>query len=385
MKRALVFLLSVALPVLATAQVRSDVAEIAKEVQARITELRQAGGFPGMTAAFVLPDGRSFAVSTGVSNEQTSAPMRPSDKLLAGSTGKTFFSAAMLQLADEKRIGLDTKISKWFGAEPWFSRLPNGPDITLRQLMNHSSGIPEHVRSPKLAADLLAQPDKNWTGPELLSYILDEKPAFAAGKGFSYADTNYILVAMVIEKVSGKTAYDEIERRFLKPLKLTNTIPSVSRTLPGLATGYARGIPPFTTTGPTIVDGKLVFNPQMEWGGGGFASTPEDLARWAHALYGGKVLKAESLKVLMEGIPANTGPGDRYGLGVQIRNSPWGTSYGHSGWFPGYMTDVHYFPDLKVAVAVQFNTDDMRKLKMSPTRFAHEVAKVVVSGRGLNR
>ena len=332
-----------------------------------------------MTAGFVLPDGRSGAVAVGLADLETKTLMKPSDRMLAGSIGKTFFSAVALQLVAEGKLDLDSPMSKWLGTEPWFERLPNHGEITLRMLMNHTSGVPEHVLDPKFIADVRDNADKKWLPQELVAYVLGKAPRFPAGKGWSYADTNYILVGMIVERATATDLYALVDHRILKPRHLVMTSPSTSRVLDGLITGHSRKESPFGIEGPSIRDGKVIFNPQCEWAGGGFVSTSEDLARWARMLYGGDVLNAESLKILEEGVPAETGPGDQYGLGVQIRKSEWGTSLGHGGWFPGYLSEMEYFPARRLAVAVQFNTDDTRSLGRPPRFFVAEVTRAILA------
>lgn len=363
---------------------RRDDAElnrICDRLKAKLDEMRAVAGFPGANLAFVLADGRVGSVSTGVSDVEANTPMKPQDRMLAGSIGKTFVSAAMLQLVEFGKVDLDRKISYWLGSEDWFARLPNANDITLRMLMNHSSGIPEHVLNKDFIAALRRDPNRVWKPHELVAYILDAKPLFPAGHGWSYADTNYILVGMIFERITGKTVYGEVEKRILKPLSLTRTCPSDRRTLPGVVTGYSMPDSPFGFEGRVIKDGKFVINPQMEWTGGGFASTAEDLARWAKALYEGKLLKPNTLKQLLDGVPATegrgSGPGSKYGLAVQIHQSAWGVSYGHGGWFPGYISEVAYFPQHKIAVAIQFNTDWGRRLQRSARSYLAEAMKLL--------
>jgi D-alanyl-D-alanine carboxypeptidase len=127
-----------------------------------------------------------------------------------------------------------------------------------------------------------------------------------------------------------------------------------------------------------ITGGKFIINPQMEWTGGGLNSTTEDLARWAKALYEGRVLKRSSLEAMLAGVEAKTGRGDKYGLGVQIRQSEWGVSYGHGGWFPGYLSEMEYFPEHKVAIAVQFNTDFGRRIKKGLRQYIADFARLVL-------
>ncbi|HWO00500.1 MAG TPA: serine hydrolase domain-containing protein [Blastocatellia bacterium] len=359
-----------------------EMSELKSRLQAKLKAIHEAGSFPGATLGFVLADGRSGSVSVGMADVENNRPLKTTDRMLAGSIGKTFVSAVMLQLVQDGKINLDTRIERWFAAETWFSRLPNAKDITLRMLMNHSSGIPEHVLNPDFIAAMKKEPDRVWKPEELLVYILDAKPLFPAGQGWSYADTNYILVGMIFERVTGKTVYGEVERLVLKPLKLDQTIPSDRRVLPGVITGYSAPNTPFGLDGRMIVEGKFVINPQMEWTGGGFASTAEDLARWAKLLYEGKVLKRDALDQMLKGVDAKegrgSGVGNKYGLAVQIRQSEWGVSYGHGGWFPGYLSEMEYFPQQRISVAVQFNTDAGSALKKAPRAYVADAMRVIV-------
>jgi D-alanyl-D-alanine carboxypeptidase len=126
-----------------------------------------------------------------------------------------------------------------------------------------------------------------------------------------------------------------------------------------------------------IKDGKFAVNPQFEWTGGGLAVTATDLARWAKVLYEGKVLDGALMKELLAGVPARLGPETKYGLGVIIRPTALGTTYGHSGFMPGYQTDMMYFPELKTAIAVQVNSSAPRSTGRPLSRFVTEFAQVV--------
>ena len=360
----------------------AEISALRASLQAKLTELHKAASFPGATIGFVLPDGRSGSVSVGLADVENKIPLKATDRMLAGSIGKTYVSAVILQSVQEGRLDLDSKIERWFSNDSWFPRLPNAKDITLRMLMNHSSGIPEHVLDKDLIAAMKKDPDRIWKPEELIAYIFDAKPLFPAGQGWSYADTNYILAGMIFERVTKKTVYGEVERRILKPFKLERTIPSDRRVLPEVITGYAMPDSPFGFEGRVIFDGKFIINPQMEWTGGGFASTAEDLARWAKLLYEGKVLKKEALDQMLNGVAANegrgSGAGNKYGLAVQIRPSEWGVSYGHGGWFPGYRSEMEYFPQHKIAVAVQFNTDDARAMKKGLRAYIADGMRIIV-------
>jgi D-alanyl-D-alanine carboxypeptidase len=347
-------------------------------MQARLTAMHDANGFPGATVAVVLPDGREFAVATGLSNLEAKTPMQPQDRMLAGSIGKTFFATIFMKMIGGRQWSLDQRISTWLSSEEWFHRLPNANDITVRMLMNHTSGIPEYAELPTFTEELWKDPGKTRTPVELLSFIFDKPALFPAGKGWSYADANFLVLGIIAEKILQKPLYGEVQREVLDPLKLKNTFPSTSRVLPGLITGYSMPDSPFRFEGATIADGQVRFNPQFEWTGGGFVSNSSDLARWAFDLYGGGVLTPELLKQMEAGVPAKTGKDDEYGLGVQIRHTEFGVTYGHGGWFPGYLSEMEYFPDYNAAIAVQINTDDFNKTKGPTHMYILEMAKLVL-------
>jgi D-alanyl-D-alanine carboxypeptidase len=348
--------------------------ELQAHTQARLNEFQSVNGFPGATMAVMLPSGEEFVVAAGLSNLETKAPMRPTDRMLAGSIGKTFFATIFLRMISAGQMHLDDKISLYLKDERWFQHLPNANDITVRMLMNHTSGIPEYAELPEFTKHIPENPDKDWSPEECLSFIFDKPAPFPAGQGWSYADANFLVLALAAEKVLHHRLYDDIERTILKPLRLEDTRPSTSRTLPGLITGYSMPNSPFPFVGAMVRGGKLAFNPKFEWAGGGFLSSSHDLARWAFSLYGGKVLTPAELQEMEVGVPAKTGKGDEYGLGVQIRHTDLGITYGHGGWFPGYLSEMEYFPGQRVAMAMQINTDDFAKTKGIPHRYIIELA-----------
>jgi D-alanyl-D-alanine carboxypeptidase len=361
-----------------------NVAQLRQKLQEKLDAFHTAGKFPGATVGVALADGSSFGLAVGLSDVSAKRAMTPGDLMLQGSVGKTYVAAVALQLVHEGKIGLDDKIEKWLGRETWFARLPNARDITVRMLMNHTSGLVRYEFNEKFTADLTRQPDKVWKPEELVAYILDTTAPFAAGKGWEYSDTNYIVLGMIIERATGATYYQELARRILKPLALRRTVPSDRRQIQGLAQGYAGADNPFGGTDAMIVDGKFAINPQFEWTGGGIASTTEDLARWAKLLYEGKAFEPSLLQQMLDGVPARLGPEARYGLGVIIRPTALGITYGHSGFFPGYITEVMYFPQAKLAIAVQVNSSVPRATTKPLGRFITELAEIVLAGKAMN-
>ena len=344
----------------------------------RLVQLQAERGFPGVTFAVSLPDGTVTETAAGFADVEAEIVMGPRSRMLAGSVGKTFVAAVTLQLAGEGKLSLDAPISKWLGEEEWFEKLPNARNIRVRHLLNHTSGLAEHVRMPEFHAAMLADRDKVWTPEERIAFLFGKPALFEVGDGWSYADTNYIVLGMILEKVAGEPFYEQARKRLLDPLELTLTSPSDRRRMPDLVPGYLGALS--RSMGiedeKTVQDGLFFVNPQLEWTGGGFASNAGDLARWMRALVDGDVVPASLREDFLTEEAANTAPGDRYGLGVQIYDSEIGMAIGHGGWFPGYLTECCFFPEPGFAAAIQFNTDEFSQTGWPRTTLL-ELAKIV--------
>jgi len=337
----------------------------AQHFQDELDALREAYGLPGATAAYLRSDGSSGVAASGFADVEAGVLMTPDSRMLAASVGKTFVGATTVALAREGLLNLDDPLSRWLGERTWFSRLPNHDAITLRHLLTHSAGLPDHVHTQRFAADVSRrwQEKENPFPPEtLIEYVLDLAPLFEAGKGWAYSDTGYILLGLVIEKVTGRHYFDEINRRFLAPLGLQHTAPANRRELPGLAAGYmsadnAFGLPHKTTS----EQGVLRWHPGMEWTGGGLVSNSTDLAHWGAALFNGQAMPGAYLEELLHSVATDPHTPDlRYAAGVAVmRTGTFGPVYGHGGWIPGYCTSLRHYPEHGVTIAFQINTDTL--------------------------
>ncbi len=350
---------------------------IKKRIQKQIDTLQKIHGFVGLNVGFSLPDSRTYGLSTGYSCLAPKTKMKPKDRMLVGGLGKLFFATMTIQLAKEGKLKLDDKISKYLDNEAWFLRIPNAKSLTIRMLLNHTTGIPEYYEQGDFMQQLRQNPDKEWKAVELLNYIFDKMPLFGAEKSWSYAETNYLLLGIILEKNIDQDLFDEVNNRLIRRLQLTETERADSRIISRLAVGYSMPKSPFGFEGANVENGLLKINPQYEWTGGGFVSNAEELAIFSKMLFEKHFFDEKWLFEMLVGVEANTGKNHRYGLGVQIRPSAIGTTFGHSGWFAGYLSEAVYFPEMKAAVSVQFNTDDLKKLGKSPYDYASEIGQII--------
>lgn len=348
-----------------------------------LERFRAQDEFAGITASYVSPIGAKFSAAAGWADVERKEAMTVESRMLAASIGKTFVAATLVSLAREKAIDLDAPVADWLGQNSWFERLPNHRSMTLRHLLRHTSGLPDHVYLPAFIETVSRQwsaPGNPFTPDVLVSFVLDAEPLFPPGESWAYSDTGYVLIGLVIEAITDRACYDEIADRFLEPLGLKATTPSSLRTLPGLATGYVAadnpfGLPPKTTD----QNGVMVWHPGMEWTGGGLISTSRDLAHWGDALFRGHALPDEDLNTMLESVPigADT-PGMHYGLGIAIRQSgPLSPVYGHGGWIPGYSSSLRHYAGSGITVAFQVNSDSLSHQDLSKIELC--LARIVMS------
>ena len=246
-------------------------------------------------------------------------------------------------------------------------------------LLNHSSGIPDHIYTAGFVSAILRKryfgdPRVPFSPEELIAIVLGRVPRFPAGGGFQYTDTGYILLGLTIERATGRNYYDLLRERILSPLQLVLTVPADRLAIPGLASGYHRWLSPIPNK-VTDEKGALLFHPQTEWTGGGLATNPLDLVSWAQRLYEGRAFKWDYLEWLRGSRnPIHGKRATAYGVGLFVYPTPFGEAYGHTGWFPGYTGSMLYFPASQLAVAFQTNTDRAG----SPLDYALELAKVAM-------
>lgn len=341
-------------------------AQTDQAIQTALDSIREASDFPGVVFTYIDSEGSVHAFASGMADKEQQVPMTVDHKLHGGSTGKTVVSAVVMQLISEGKLALDDNVSKYLGNYNWYSRLANATDITIRQLLQHTSGIVRYEFKEEFLKDLEANPSRTWKPEELLAYVLDDEPPFEAGKGFTYADTNYILLGMIIEQLTGNTFYSEAESRVLKPLGVTSFSPTNTTTIPNMAQGYYTEGSEYALgfKAPFLVDGEAQNNMQFEWTGGGYAYKNSDYARLLKSIYEGEAFDMEALEEEFFDYADAEEIGGMYGLGVIKYEFPGlGTFIGHSGFFPGYNTAGFYHPDTKQVFTMQINSTEAPQLQ----------------------
>jgi D-alanyl-D-alanine carboxypeptidase len=283
-------------------------------------------------AAVASGPGFRWEGAAGIANIETGEPLTPEHRFHVGSVTKLFIAAAVLQLVHEGALALDGDAS------------PLVPGVTIRQLLNHTSGLPDPFED--LVAVFEPYRRHQWdVGPhELLAGALQRPRLFPPGKGWAYGSTNYLVLGLLVEETTGATLRQELKRRIIEPLELGATdLPADIRDSAGLARGY---LPPDNPLipGPALVDATELDFP-FSWAGGGIASTARDVARFLQALLGGELLPPRLRAEMLTTVPSGWEESDAYGLGIEQvtclmgkSESPCGGAWGHLGFSPGYTT-----------------------------------------------
>ena len=354
---------------------------VAADVSRALSAMRLRNPVPGLSAAvFVTRDVPVRASATvGVSNLESNTPLNAQDRFLAGSVGKTFFAALALREYSAGRLDLDAPIASLIRA----NGLPSLKWITPRMLLTHTSGIGEY--DSEFMTSLVREPLRDRVQNDWLDVLRRSPPERSAAGAFRYSDLNFVLLAMVLdslEKLSGNAAnaYAGIGKSFLEPLQLTATSPSITPRVRGLVPGYEAAKSMFGRAA-MMEDGELIYNPQFEWGGGGFVSTPTDLARWMVAFREGEAFP-DSLWPMVTARPAGVSDTLKHwrGMGIDIRDGALGRSYGHSGYMPGYVSWMRWYDEFGLSVAMQTNSTNRAQLTDDGFDWLDSIA-VAVSNR----
>ncbi|GGZ18189.1 D-alanyl-D-alanine carboxypeptidase [Streptomyces poonensis] len=317
-------------------------------------------GVPGVAAQAKDRRG-TWKATSGVGDLKTDAPRSADDRYRVGSITKTFVATVLLQLEAEGRLSLDDTVDKWL---PGLVRGHghDGRAITLRQLLNHTSGIYDYTaddtfgRTYFLEDGFLEHRYDTLSPQQLVRTAMRHKPDFAPGTSWNYSNTNYVLAGLVIEKATGNPYGDEIRRRIIEPLHLRATlVPGTSPKMPR-PSSRAYGKLAETDTGPTYDVTEL--NPSLAYAAGEMISDSGDLNRFYSALLKGRLLPAEQLSEMKKTVEVDIAPNAAYGLGLIERELSCGvTVWGHGGGIHGSSSEAVTTEDGRHSLAFNFNGD----------------------------
>ena len=302
-----------------------------------------AASIPGAIIGLWSREGR-YIRAVGVADKATSAPMKADFYSRIGSMTKTFTVTAILQLAEQSKLGLDDPIGKYI------EQYCRGQQGSVATAGAHAEDeLENYPQAREFQQALVADPYRNFTPQELLGYAFAAPMPFPPGDAYEYSNTNTVLLGLVVEKLSRQSLSDYIKDHILTPLGMDHTSLPTTNAFPE---PHAQGYTDATADGAetTATD----WNPSWGWAAGAMISTLDDMHSWAPALATGKLLSPAMQEQRLQtlGIPGQP-PGDGYGLGI-FNLGGW---IGHNGSVPGYEAVTVYLPERQMALVILINTD----------------------------
>ena len=322
--------------------------------------------FPGAVLHVHSPEFGPWNGAAGLGEIETATAMEPDDRFRAGSVMKPFVAVATLQLVEEGRFSLDDLMTALL-PDSITSRFVTSDQITVRMLLNHSSGIPEWL-TDAAGAEIAANPTRVRTVDEYLQLAAAQEPYFPPGKGFTYSNTDYNLLGLVIEQATGCSWREEVRERVIEPLHLDDALlpEPGDLSIPG---NYAHG---YLDMGGNLVD-MTEMDPSMAGAAGGHAlvSTTMDLARFLEAVLAGELFQeAETLDEMLAFVDmpqdaSSSGLAVGYGLGIMKYVLPGGIEMlGHAGTTGGYQCFVYNLPAQGITISGMMNNMESDQMQL---------------------
>ena len=307
---------------------------------------------PGISVTVLLPSGHRIDATAGLADRVSHTVVSRDTRFLSGSIGKSVTGLIAAELASEGVIDLDAPISTWLSGQPFWPDLPNAEAITLRMLLNHTAGVPDYLEDPGFFLSGFLRGGRGYTPAELVGFVADEAPINTPGTAFSYSDTHYILIGLILEAATGQDYHSLVRERVIEPLGLTDTEVLSGRDHDRLASGHVRGVFGLSATARNH---RLNHNLDHEWAAGGLVTTPGDLARFYAALGSGE-LSAPGAQMRANAFVVDAERGSSYGLGLYVRTYEDGAfRIAHGGDFGGYRSAAVYDSQTGITIAVQAN------------------------------
>jgi CubicO group peptidase (beta-lactamase class C family) len=340
--------------------------------------LRAGASIPGISAAILWDDGRRWLGAAGSRNLAAGDSMTTGTAFALASVSKTFTAAVVLQLVGEGSLGLD---------QPVAPLLPSyGLDrrITIRMLLDHTSGLPDYFLNPKIEQPLRSDINAQWTAQRAWSFVLPRRPV--PGTRWVYSNANYLLLGELVEKVTGHSLAAEIRTRLLKPLGIrTVWYQAVEKPRAQGTVGYrmvaagssVRAVP-VAPLGPVMPFRSVVTAAR---GAGSMAGTAAAAALWMQAYASGRVLPADLQAASLADATATKALGARiaYGLGLEVVGLDGRVALGHSGRYAGFRNVVLYVPEAGLTIAVLTNQNSYDPAKIATMLLRIVAPRPVVS------
>ncbi|MFI8895645.1 serine hydrolase domain-containing protein [Streptomyces paradoxus] len=327
-----------------------------RALQRQLDELVATPGGPPGVIVVLQRDGAPRVLRAGVADLESGRPIEPDDHMRIASTAKAFSGAVALRLVQQGALDLDGTIGRTL------PRLPRAwRSVTLRQLLNHTSGLPDYSEDPEFLDLLQEDPRRTFDPRRLLDFVTDEPLRFRPGSQYRYSNSDNIAVALMAEAATGRPYEDLLRRIVYRPLGLRDTSLPLGYEMPE---PYMHGYAVEPPAPPEDVSEAL--SASGVWSSGGIVSTPHDMTRFIRGYAAGELTSSEVLREQrrwIEGASEPAGPGrNTAGLGIFRYDTRCGVVLGHTGNFPGYTQLIAATPDGRKSLTFSLTTQVNRTL-----------------------
>ncbi|RRR84300.1 class A beta-lactamase-related serine hydrolase [Streptomyces sp. RP5T] len=320
-----------------------------------LTQKAADTGSLGVIVRIDRADGKPVEIARQAAWTKDDHRLAVGDRFRVGSNTKTLTATLVLQQVAEKSIGLDDTVEKWLPG-----LVKGGEHITVRMLLNHTSGLGDFLLTPEFLPSLTGQEQRTWKPEELLAVTPEQDPPTEPGKKYSYSNANYEALGLILEKATGSSLAELVEQRITKPLGMKDSFLATDAAWPA-GKRHATGYEPDAERLKALLSGTVdlpegvgfagparpgdnidtaAIDPSWSWAAGGMVSTARDWQRFLTALMSGRLLPEAQMKQMRGTVDAPE-EGGAYGLGLMKVDTPCGTVWGHTGGLPGYSSEIY--------------------------------------------
>ncbi|GAB1331930.1 serine hydrolase domain-containing protein [Streptomyces sennicomposti] len=324
----------------------------------RLSVLAQQAADTGSLGVIVRVDsgdGKPVEIAKQAAWTKDDHRLAAGDRFRVGSNTKTLTATLVLQQVAQQRISLDDTVEKWLPG-----LVKGGEHITIRMLLDHTSGLGDFLLTPEFLPSLTGQEKRTWTPQELLAITPEQDPPTEPGKTYSYSNANYEALGLILEKATGSSLAELIEQKITKPLGMKDSFLATDAAWPA-GKRHATGYEPDAKRLKALLSGAVdlpedvgfvgprrpgdnidtaAIDPSWSWAAGGMVSTAQDWQRFLTALMSGRLLPEAQMKQMRTTVDAPE-EGGAYGLGLMKVDTPCGTVWGHTGGLPGYSSEIY--------------------------------------------
>lgn len=328
------------------------------------------------TSVMIKDQHGTWLGTSGYADIISNIKTRPGNRYLIASVSKIFTATAIFSYVDNGIISLDDPINKWID-KSITDKIDNANHCKIRHLLSHTGGIPDIYNFNHLM-EYINRPFNHWDDKDMLKFVYGKSTRLKVDEGWSYSNVNYILLGMILEKVSGRTLKEVYETKIFHPLNLLSAYYDINENK--LNSGVVKGYTDINSNN-IYVEAREFYEDDIGIGGcGGIAINAQDLGKFMNELMKGNIISRQSLDAMKNWLDFYYKPNGKAGFGLFSNMGKFGEEVGHNGGFMGFEASVAYFPEQDVLIVILINTDSIlasKSYKNALNRYFQDIRKAL--------